>query len=736
MDFVTITDHNRIDGALLLKKKYPKQVFVSVETTAYFPEDRCKIHILIYGLTEEQFAKINELRENIYTLRDYLLEQDLAHALAHATYGVNDKLTKDHLEKLILLFDVFEVINGSRDRYKNELWKKILQTLTPAYVAKLEKKHHIRPASTESWIKGFTGGSDDHAGIFIGHTYTETDARSVEAVLTALRQKRTIAGGRHNEFYSLAFAIYKIALDFSKQQTQLPDFALNFLSNAFVQQYKPKNIFKRIGFSVFMRFRKDHVSTINTIIEMLQNSQKPEVTFSELFDKISIILETLTKQSIEKIYKNRQHLKSEDMFSTFMQILPVIFASIPFFSTSNNMYKNRLLTKEIYIDCLEAAQLTTTSVKQKRTLWFTDTINDLNGVSLYLQKQAWDAHLKGTPLSMVTSVPKQKITTGFPPNVINLDSIYDFALPYYEAFLTMHIPSPLKALKRIYDFEPEEIIISTPGPIGLLGLGIAKLFGLPITAIYHTDFENQAQEMTGNESETALVNNYTTWFYNLADTIKVPTQEYLDLLPQRGYVRNKLSILNRRIDLQLFHPEQQAKKIWSTHNIPEDANILLCTGRLSKEKRLDFIIQFLPEILKTHPDTHLVLIGEGPEQASLEKISAQNLHIHFLGRIPYEKLPLYYAAADLFIFASSGDTFGMVVLEAQACGLPALVPDIGGAKELITPNDSGYILPLTPASLWITQIQDILSLRENDPKRFTQMRMAARKTAETYCART
>lgn len=735
MDFVTITDHNRIDGAMLLKRKYPERVFVSVETTAYFPEDHCKVHVLIYGLTEEQFTKINELRNNIYTLRDYLLEQNIAHSLAHATYGVNDKLTKSHLEKLILLFDVFEVINGSRDRYKNELWRKILQTLTPEYIAKLEKKHSIKPASKQAWIKGFTGGSDDHAGIFIGHTYTETDARSVENVLTALHQKRTIAGGRHNEFYSLAFAIYKIALDFSKQQTHLPDFALNFLSNAFVQQYRPKNIFKRLGFSLAMKLRRDHTSTINAIIEMIQNSQKPETTFSELFDKIATILETLTQQTIEKVHKNIKHLKSEDMFSTLMQILPLIFASIPFFSTSNNMYKNRLITKELYVDCLEAAQLPTDTVKQKRTLWFTDTINDLNGVSLYLQKQAWDAHLKGNPLSMVASVPPHKISTGFPPNVINLDPIYDFALPYYEAFLTMHIPSPLKALKIIYDFEPEEIIISTPGPIGLLGLGIAKLFGLPITAIYHTDFENQAQEMTGNESETALVNNYTTWFYNLADTIKVPTQEYLDLLPQRGYVRSKLSILNRRIDLQLFHPEEQAKKIWSTHNIPEDAHILLCTGRLSKEKRLDFIIQFFPEILRTHPNSHLVIIGEGPEQAALQQLAATNKHIHFLGRIPYEKLPQYYAAADLFIFASSGDTFGMVVLEAQACGLPAIVPELGGGKELITPNVSGYILPLTPASRWITQIQTILSLCESDPQRFAQMRVASRRTAEEYCAR-
>jgi len=72
MSFVTITDHNSITGALMLKKKYPKDTFVGVETTAYFPEDRCKIHILIYDIDENQFDEIQKIRENIYLLRDYI----------------------------------------------------------------------------------------------------------------------------------------------------------------------------------------------------------------------------------------------------------------------------------------------------------------------------------------------------------------------------------------------------------------------------------------------------------------------------------------------------------------------------------------------------------------------------------------------------------------------------------------------------------------------------------------
>jgi len=85
MDFVTITDHNRIDGVQILMEKYPDEVFMGVEATAYFPEDGCKVHILIYDFTPEQFDEIQRLRTNIYQLRDFIIANHLPYSLAHAT---------------------------------------------------------------------------------------------------------------------------------------------------------------------------------------------------------------------------------------------------------------------------------------------------------------------------------------------------------------------------------------------------------------------------------------------------------------------------------------------------------------------------------------------------------------------------------------------------------------------------------------------------------------------------
>ena len=220
MDFVTITDHNKIDGVIKLKEKYPEKVITGVESTAYFPEDGCKIHILIYGLNKKQFEIIQEKRTNIYELRDYLIEENLAHSVAHATYSVNGKLTLDHLKKLILLFNVFESINGGRNEINNDSWFSILNMLTPRKIEKLKKHYNIEPVGDNPWIKGFTGGSDDHAGLFLGESYTESQAGYIDEFLEDIKKRKTTGTGRHNDFLSLAFTIYKIAMDFSKTKSE------------------------------------------------------------------------------------------------------------------------------------------------------------------------------------------------------------------------------------------------------------------------------------------------------------------------------------------------------------------------------------------------------------------------------------------------------------------------------------------------------------------------------------
>src|SRR4051812_25413476 len=164
MDFVTITDHDTIEGNLAIADL--PGTFISEEVTTYFPQDPCKIHVLVWGISEAQHGEIVELRDNIFDLQSYLQRQAIAHAVAHPLYSINGKLDASHLERLVLLFKHFEGINGLRDRLLSDLGRELLAGLTPEKIEAWANQHDLAPTHPEPWRKIFTGGSDDHGGQF------------------------------------------------------------------------------------------------------------------------------------------------------------------------------------------------------------------------------------------------------------------------------------------------------------------------------------------------------------------------------------------------------------------------------------------------------------------------------------------------------------------------------------------------------------------------------------------
>lgn len=353
MTYVTITDHNRIDGALLLKKNHPEDTFISMEATTYFPEDGCKIHILLYGISEDQFLRIQELRKNIYDLRRYIINENIAYSLAHATYSINDKLTLDHIEKLILLFDVFEVINGARSKRSNDLWYKVISKLNPKLIKNLEIKHNITPASDKPWIKGFTGGSDDHAGFFISKTYTETEAYSVEGFIYNIKNKATTAVGRNNDFRGLTFSIYKIAYDYTKtKSSNFPQGLMSYV-NELLFEKKKLTILDKIKFKKlkkkknkdFAEIKEDFFELINDIYnaEFIDIEQRLDV----VYEKISSISDIFVKNILISIKKDIEKGNILKIFNNFAMFLSGIFLSIPFISTFKHMFSDGPLLKDI-----------------------------------------------------------------------------------------------------------------------------------------------------------------------------------------------------------------------------------------------------------------------------------------------------------------------------------------------------------------------------------------------------
>jgi len=203
MSYVTVSDHNRIEGALEIA--HLPDTFISSEITTYFPEDGCKIHCLVTGVTEAQFRDIDEARANIYEFQRYLLDNDIIYSVAHPLYSVNDRLTVEHVEKLLLLFNRFEGINGARDPRASELVNAIFRSLTPRQIEEMANRQGIAPTGEKPWRKAFTGGSDDHGGVYIACAYTVTpEAANREAFLDHLRHGRHDMGGRHGASLQLA----------------------------------------------------------------------------------------------------------------------------------------------------------------------------------------------------------------------------------------------------------------------------------------------------------------------------------------------------------------------------------------------------------------------------------------------------------------------------------------------------------------------------------------------------
>ncbi len=207
MNHVTITDHDTIDGCLQIIDL--PDTFISEQVTTYFPQDPCKLHILVWGISQEQHGKIEGVRDNIFELQHYLQTAQIAHAVAHPLYSINGQLDASHLERLILLFKHFEGINGLRDALLSDLAQTLFGELTRDKIDVFANRHNLAPTHAEPWKKIFIGGSDDHGGQFAASAFTETPgAESATKFLEYVRSGDCIARGHGGTPLALSHGFY------------------------------------------------------------------------------------------------------------------------------------------------------------------------------------------------------------------------------------------------------------------------------------------------------------------------------------------------------------------------------------------------------------------------------------------------------------------------------------------------------------------------------------------------
>jgi glycosyltransferase involved in cell wall biosynthesis len=338
---------------------------------------------------------------------------------------------------------------------------------------------------------------------------------------------------------------------------------------------------------------------------------------------------------------------------------------------------------------------------------FTDTLDDVNGVATTIHKMVAAAAAAGEELVVITS-RKEMQTDDIP--VKNFRPIGEFELPEYE-LQKLSFPPILPIIDYIQREGFTELIISTPGPIGLTALLAAKILGIRTSGIYHTDFPQYVRILTDDNFLETLTWNFMKWFYEQLDLLYVNSEGYRRAWTDRGIAPAKIKILPRGLDNTLFNPARRDPDFWKQYGIPAGATILLYVGRVSKEKDLDVIVaawKKLREAGNAEAPLALAFVGDGPYLKELRNLVPDAA---FTGYLAGAELATAFASSDVFVFPSTTDTFGNVILEALASGVPCVVSDQGGPKDLIAHGKTGYIT----RSLDVDDFTQHVARLANDP---------------------
>lgn len=223
---------------------------------------------------------------------------------------------------------------------------------------------------------------------------------------------------------------------------------------------------------------------------------------------------------------------------------------------------------------------------------------------------------------------------------------------------------------RLADFSPHAVHIATEGPLGIAARRYCLRRKLPFTTAYHTRFPEYVRARTG--LPLAISYRWLRWFHDPAEVVMVPTAVVHEDLRARGF--KNLGMWSRGVDTELFSPGPR-------DFLDTPRPIHLYVGRVAVEKNIQAFLEL------DLPGSKWV-VGEGPQLAQLRR---KYPGVHFAGVQPPSQLARYYRAADVFVFPSRTDTFGLVLLEAIACGTPVAAFPVTGPVDVLAGSAAGVL---------------------------------------------
>ncbi|MGQ9849649.1 MAG: glycosyltransferase family 4 protein [Aggregatilineaceae bacterium] len=281
-------------------------------------------------------------------------------------------------------------------------------------------------------------------------------------------------------------------------------------------------------------------------------------------------------------------------------------------------------------------------------------------------------------------------------------------------------PPTLSTYREIRAFKPDIAHFIHPTLVGTGGMMMAKRLNIPTLASFHLDLASITRYL-GIGFLEPLVWWYTRQNFNAADYALAPSRLVQQDLLAHGV--RQVGLWRRGVDAEHFHPRHysDAMRARLSAGHPQDT-ILLYVGRLSHEKQINTIRTVLERV----PDTRLAIVGDGPARADLEKHFAGTPTV-FTGYLQGQELWSAFASADVFVFPSAMETFGLVLVEAMASGLPVVTSRVGGADEIVRPGVNGYVFNVGDVRGMVDGVRAVLS----SPRKRQIMGRNARLFAET-----
>ena len=263
-----------------------------------------------------------------------------------------------------------------------------------------------------------------------------------------------------------------------------------------------------------------------------------------------------------------------------------------------------------------------------------------------------------------------------------------FPLPFYPE-LKFNFFRPL-FVRRLNQFRPHLVHVVDPVVLGTAGLAAARMLNTPLVSSYHTNLAAYCGYF-GFPMLTRTMWAYTRFLHNHCSLTFCPSPSTADLLHKQGF--QHLRVWPRGVETTLFQPGRRSLELrasWlNSREQPAEKAVLLYVGRVSWEKNLRLLIKAYRGM--DHRHCHLVIVGNGPAYSEIQQEQA-GLPVTLTGYLSGEALAAAYASADIFAFTSRTETFGQVVLEAMASGLPVVGLLAEGVCDLVDHERTGFLL--------------------------------------------